>query len=169
MIERVMGSPAFAALPAAVRALHGVGSGRFLGDSQVIRGKGLLSRLCGLAAGLPAAQPAARAEIQFLADSQGQIWTRVFGTSKMRSSLRQRQDLLQEQLGIVQFHFQLLPDANGFDWQVRGVRVFGVPLPVSLFKGVLARSFALDGVYRFKVSATLPLVGFIIAYDGWLE
>jgi len=49
------------------------------------------------------------------------------------------------------------------------VRVLGIPLPAAWFAGVHAREYERDGRYRFDVVATLPLIGLLVHYHGWLE
>ncbi|QNJ99726.1 DUF4166 domain-containing protein [Dyella telluris] len=97
-------------------------------------------------------------------------WTRRFARGRMQSTLRQGSDLrLLERLGPVTLHFSLLRDGDAIDWQLRHVRLLGVPLPRAWFGTVFSRSGARDGRYAFDIDVQLPLLGQLIAYRGWLE
>jgi len=46
--------------------------------------------------------------------------------------------------------------------------MFGIPLPRRLAPGGIAYESAEDGRFRFFVEITLPLIGLIVRYQGWL-
>ena len=54
-------------------------------------------------------------------------------------------------------------------WRVVRVSAFGLPLPARWFTGVGARESAEDGRYRFDVWASLPFIGLLVHYRGWLD
>jgi hypothetical protein len=168
LIERVLGSAAFNALPIEVQRVHGGLSLQLQGTAIVKRGSGLLNTLCALVSRLPKAQPSASVIVKIDLQGTQEIWQRRFANSVMTSKLSQHADLLREKLGLVCFDFQLLPDSDGFTWQVKRASVLGLPLPSVLFRGVFARSFAIAGVYQFEVSARMPMVGLLVAYRGHL-
>jgi hypothetical protein len=64
--------------------------------------------------------------------------------------------------------FELAPGQDSIEWQLRGIRYLGFPLPLRLFAGTRAREYIDDGRYHFDVSAVLPFVGLLIRYRGWL-
>jgi hypothetical protein len=53
--------------------------------------------------------------------------------------------------------------------QLRAWSAFGVPLPLALAPRIGAREWEEEGRFRFEVAASLPLVGEIVRYAGWLE
>ena len=88
----------------------------------------------------------------------------------MVSRLRLRGGILCERLGPLQLRYLLHARDGAIWWQVVGVRMLGaVPLPARWFRGVTCREREHEGRYEFLVEASLPLVGRIIRYEGWLQ
>lgn len=173
LYQRVLGA-GYQTLAPGLRALHDrVGRRLYRGKVEVERGAGVLSRLCAWTTRLP---PAGRGPIQveIIAGDGREQWTRNVGRHAMRSRLWARDGLLRERLGLVTFGFRLVvvdDAARGqvIDWRVARVRALGVPLPPSWFAGVHACEYLRDGRYRFDVVASLPLVGPLVHYRGWLD
>ncbi|GAB2537269.1 DUF4166 domain-containing protein [Rhodanobacter koreensis] len=121
--------------------------------------------------GLP--EPGLQQPLEVTIERHGtrEIWTRRFACKHMRSVLDRVTDspLLSERLGLITLRFELLRDDKVIDWQLRGVQMFGLPLPRALFGKVLSRSGAEDGRYAFHIDTRLPLLGRLVAYQGWLE
>jgi hypothetical protein len=101
-------------------------------------------------------------------DQKGETWARNFGGQRMQSRLWACGSLLAERLGATTLLFTLSAVAGRIEWRVVAVRFLGVPLPVSWFAGACATEAIVNGRYTFDVSATLPLVGLLIRYRGWL-
>jgi len=97
-------------------------------------------------------------------------WSRLFPGGHMQSTLRAGGNgQLHERLGPVTVHFTLHRDGDAIDWRLRGVRLFGLPLPLALCGTISSRSGMRDGHYAFDIDVRLPLVGRLVAYRGWLE
>lgn len=159
----------FDALPSRVRALHlREGRQQLSGEVEVQRGTGWLSRLCAWATRLPPAG-AGPIEVEIVALPGGERWTRRIAGHAMPSRLWPREGLLREQLGWVTFAFRLSSEDDAIVWRVAGARVFGLSLPVTWFEGVGARESQRDERYHFDVAATLPRVGLLVRYRGWLH
>lgn len=168
LYRRLLG-PRFDALPAPVRSIHAhSGLRRYQGEAEVVRGQGMLARVCAWATHLPP-QSQGDIEVEIEAHAAGERWTRRIAGHAMASRLRERDGLLDERLGPARFGFALEADGEGVAWRVRRVRVLGVPLPCAWFAGVHARESADDGRYRFDVAASLPGIGLLVAYRGWLH
>lgn len=164
----------FDTLPPKVRALHDrAGVRHYHGKVEVERGRGLASQLCAWATRLPrAGKGAIRVEIE--AGQNGERWARVIAGRAMRSRLWARDALLRERLGLVTFAFRLdvedLPGSGrAIVWRVANARALGVPLPGSWFSNVVAREYEREHRYRFDVAATLPWIGLLVHYRGWLD
>ncbi len=168
VFSRVLGEHAFAKLPPAVRALHSGVSKTIRGSAEIQRGRGMLARVCGFLTSLPAAHANAECSVQIVINPHSETWRRQFAQSVMRSHLSARDGQLVERLGVVRFGFALLADDTGFIWRVQRVWILGIPVPAACFRHVYARSFADERGYRFEVSASLPIVGFIVCYRGRL-
>lgn len=165
----VLLGPAFAALPGPVRALHAAqGRRRYAGAVEVDRGPGLLSRLVAFATHLPPAGSGPLC-VEIEASPQQEHWTRFIGGRAMPSRLWREGDVLCERLGVATFGFRLEVVDDAIAWRVVRVRIFGVSLPSRWFTGVGARESAEDGRYRFDVWASLPVVGRLVHYRGWLD
>lgn len=162
---------AFADLAAPVRALHASdGPPCWQGQCVVSRGSHPLARLCAWAARLPPAGQGVPTTVQFQRRSDQEIWTRRFGAAAMRSRMWPHHGRLRERLGLVQFDFGLSVSNGGIVWNTLGVRVFGLlPLPAAWFARVHCRESAdALGRYTFDVQASLPWIGPVVRYQGWL-
>ncbi len=170
LFQQALGA-AFFRLPESLRRLHGVrGRARYTGVATIERGRNPLARLCARIAGLPTAASDVKTTVDFVADAKGEAWYRDFGGRKMSSRLALKDGLLRERIGPLRFRHSLHANDGAIWWTVAGVRLFGVlPLPASLFDGVRCREYQQDERYHFEVEASLPLVGRVIRYAGWLE
>jgi len=172
-LYRQLLSARFDDLPPTVRTLHErVGFHRYRGKVEVERGDGVLSRLCAWATRLPA-HGRGTIDVEIDSAAHGERWSRLFDGRAMRSRLWANETLLCERLGLVTFAFRLevapLGAGHAVVWQVAKVRAMGVPLPRRWFEGVGAREYERDRRYRFDVYATLPWVGRLVHYRGWLD
>ena len=170
LARRLLGE-AFDAMPAAVRAVHGLAShGRFRGRGRA-RGDGGLPALVRWGLGMPGPGLHPDLEVEIAADARGETWTRHFGRMSFRSHLRDRKPVgrFAETVGPLAFVFDAEPDAKGFRWRFVEWRLGPVPLPRPLAPRIHARSFARDGVYRFSVVVAHPWMGILLAYAGRLE
>lgn len=161
----------FAGLAAPVRALHALdGRPCWRGQCVVSRGTHPLARLCAWAARLPPAGKGVPTTVQFQRQRGQEIWTRHFGTAQMRSRMWPHRGCLRERLGLVQFDFALSASAGDILWHTKRVRVFGLlPLPARWFARVQCREgHDARGRYTFDVQASLPWIGLIVRYQGWL-
>ena len=65
--------------------------------------------------------------------------------------------------------FALEAAADGMALKLQGVRLLGVPLPGFMSPSVCTFESERDGRYHFEVEASLPLLGRIVRYVGWLD
>lgn len=160
------------ALAAPVRRMHGEEARiRARGLAEVEGASHLPARLLRRWLGLPSPGPAQPLDVTIERDGAGEIWTRRFSTVRMRSRLTGAADgrHLHEALGPVRLHFELRCDGQAIDWQLRGGRLFGLPLPRACLGHVFSRSSAEGGRYAFHIETRVPLLGKLVAYRGWLE
>jgi len=172
LFPSLLGNDAWHALPAAVHAMHG--------DAPILHANGIadvagashlsvrcLRRLLGLPA------PGLQQTLALTIERNGtrEVWTRRFTGRRMQSVLDRRPGLplLYERLGLATLGFALRRDGDTIDWQLRSLHVLGLPMPRALHGRVLSRSGMRDGRYHFSVDVRLPLLGQLIAYEGWLE
>lgn len=167
LYARVMGA-AFDRLPPAVRRLHDVcrNSGAE-GEGRVERGRGLLARALAAAMRFP---PEGLWPLHVAFDEQNGIerWTRDFGGHRFASELSAKGDRIVERFGPLRFVFDLPSGPDGLEMRLRGWSAFGLPLPLALAPRIGAREWEEEGRFRFEVAASLPLIGEIVRYSGWL-
>lgn len=157
------------ALAPSIRTLHlRPNDGRYRGEVEVERGRGVMAALCIRALRLP---PDGRGpiEVDIAIDGDAERWTRHIGGGTLRSLLWAEDGLLCERIGGVTLRFALRAHAGEMHWQAVGARWLGLPLPANAFMGVVAREYDEAGRYHFDASATLPWIGLLLRYRGWLD
>ena len=129
LFRRLIGS-AFDDLPSIVRDVHsGERTTTHRGTCEVLRGGGILSRLCGAVAGFPPAGSDVPISVEIAITEDAETWRRDFGGHEFRSYLREAAGELEERIGPSVFRFRLVPDACGIRWELVGMRVLGIPVP----------------------------------------
>ncbi|MDR6871037.1 hypothetical protein J2Y55_002045 [Bosea sp. BE125] len=175
VFEAALGKAAFAALAAPLKTLHGRnGSPVWHGRSEIETGNGVIARLLRKIIGLP---PAGRDipltfSIERIASPSGpaEIWTRNFGGVRFSSRLSTHAGgELWEAFGPLSFKLGLAVDGGGLELPVATMRCLGLPLPSFLQPKSEAREYAdTEGRFHFDVKLTLPVIGLLTHYKGWL-
>lgn len=160
----------FDRLAAPVRTLHSlIGFGRAEGRGTVERGTSPLARLVGWMMGFPSGGEYP-VTVRFAAKPGRERWTRQFGRHRFSSEMSRKGDLLVERFGPLRFRFALAAATNGsLAMRACGWTAFGVPMPRWLGPRVAASECADGGRFRFDVVVSLPLIGLIVGYKGWLK
>ncbi|GJD50089.1 hypothetical protein OPKNFCMD_2826 [Methylobacterium crusticola] len=170
LFARALG-PAFADLPAPVRALHGGdGPGTWSGRAAVTRGTSPLAGLVARVVGLPRAGADQPVRVSVARRGADEVWTRDFAGRRFRSRMRPAgPGAVIEQFGPLAFVLALPADAEGLGMRVAGWRLGPLPLPRALAPVSAAReSVDAEGRFRFDVAVRLPLAGLLVHYRGWL-
>ncbi|MBB4098590.1 DUF4166 domain-containing protein [Sphingomonas kyeonggiensis] len=166
LYARAMGAR-FAKLPGRVREMHDfTGDAGAQGEGVVRRGKGL-AWLVGRMMGFPPAGDHPL-HVAFSARHGKERWTRDFGGQAFSSALSQVGQGVAERFGPLRFAFDLPSDGEGLRMVLRGWTAFGVPMPRRLGPRIAAREWQEDGRFRFEVGVSLPLLGEVVHYAGWL-
>ena len=170
LFPRLLGE-AWPVLPEGVRHAHaGVAPVTLTGQA---RGRGapglpaLVRRLQGMP---PAGLHATRVTIA--PTDGGERWTRRFGDRTFGSVIRPTRGdpwTFEETVAPLTFRFTAAPYPGGFSWIFDGWRAGPLPLPRAWAPRVRARTFARDGVYRFRVLVAHPWLGVIFGYAGRLD
>lgn len=164
----------FECLPSELRDLHTVIDVRnWSGRACIQRGEGALSRLAGWIVGFPAAAEDIPVSVNMRKTARGEIWTRTFGTKRFRSNLsvgsRNGLPCLLERFGVMCFSIALVVKDGVLRYPVKSGRVFGVPLPKLFLPVSETREFVdEEGRACFDVKISLPFVGHVVTYAGWL-
>jgi len=168
LYARVMG-PRFGALPAAVREMHWLcGDGGASGQANVTRGRNPLARLVAVLMRFPPAG-SHPLHVSFVERDGVERWTRHFGDRKFSSHLSEQAGQLTERFGAMRFVFDLPSDEHGLAMHISRWSVFGLPLPLALAPRTSAREWEEDSRFHFDVPISLPLIGLIVHYAGWLQ
>lgn len=173
LYQRMLGD-AWAALPAAVRALHDLDRVKQMsGRAEVERGRGPLAGLVAALIGFPKAGGDVPVHVAFIDDDHAEYWRRDFAGRRFKSRQAEGQGrwqgLLVERFGPVQVGLALVLDEGRLRLVVRRWSLLGVALPLLLGPGGEAYEFEQDGRFRFHVEIGHPLTGMIVRYRGWLE
>jgi hypothetical protein len=76
---------------------------------------------------------------------------------------------LVENFGPLDFHFRLDAGASGIKMHLAHWTFLGLPLPLFLAPRSVAREWEEAGRFHFDVPISLPLIGRVVHYKGWLE
>jgi saccharopine dehydrogenase-like NADP-dependent oxidoreductase len=171
LIARVVGA-SFERMPAPVRAAHLVDERlRLAGRASVGGAASPLGRLLARLIGFPPAAADVPVSVEMRVERDGETWTRDFGGCTFRSRLAPggRPGRATERFGALTFDLVLAAGPDGLDLTITGGRLGPLPLPRLL----LPRSAATervdgDGRFRFDVPISLPGVGQLVHYRGWL-
>ena len=168
LYARLMGDR-FTDLPRAVREIHEVfRDGGASGRAEVSRGQGLLARLVAKAGGFPSAGEH-RLHVAFEECEGRERWTRDFSGQRFSSRLSERRGLLVERFGLLSFGFDLPSDGSGLEMVMRRWWLGPFPMPMTLAPCAPAREWQdEEGRFRFDVRISLPLIGPVVHYRGWL-
>lgn len=145
----------------------------FSGMASVERGTGPASRLIAGLFGFPPAAEAVSVEVCKEKTRYGERWTRSFAGRRFVSHLSRRPDdapgILRERFGPFSFTIRLGAEAGRVSWPVVGWRLLGVPMPLALApRSDTSEDIDAQGRFRFDVDISLPLVGRLVRYRGWL-
>jgi NAD(P)-dependent dehydrogenase (short-subunit alcohol dehydrogenase family) len=168
LYARIMGN-LFDALPPTVRVMHSiVGDGGATGRATVTRGSNILAKLIANIMRFPPAGNH-RLHVHFTERDGAECWTRDFSGHRFSSHLSQSGQRLVERFGPMRFHFDLSGDENRLRMQMQRWTAFGLPMPLFLGPKSDAREWGEGDRFHFDVPISLPLIGTVIHYRGWLN
>jgi hypothetical protein len=172
LYRRLLGN-AWIDLPEPVRTMHDFAAARVVeGRATVQRGTNFLSRLVGVLFGFPSAGCDVPVRVTFASKGGRELWTREFA-GRPFSSLQEEgrgrfERLLCESFGPFAFGLALVVDRKKLKLIPRRWSAFGIPMPRAWVPSGEAYETADDGRFNFHVEISLPLVGLIVRYRGWL-
>ncbi len=167
LYARVMGAR-FDTLPPVVRQVHEVlRDGGASGVGHVTRGRNPVARLIARFLGFPP-EGEHPLHVSFLEREARERWTRDFAGTTFQSELSEREGLLVERFGLLRFGFELPSAAGGLRMEMKRWWLGPIPLPLRLAPRSPAREWEEQGRFHFDVPISLPLVGLLVHYRGWL-
>ncbi|WP_297589640.1 DUF4166 domain-containing protein [Roseibium sp.] len=164
----------FNALPAPVQSLHTVFDRRtWKGRARISRGTSILGNLLCRFIGFPPENDDTPVTVTIERRGDREIWQRHFGAKKFKSvlSLRDNEQAghIRERFGPLQFDIDLRLHENRLHFPVSRGTLFGLPLPRWLLPVSEATETARDGRFHFDVKLSLPGLGLLVRYQGWLD
>lgn len=169
MYQRVMG-PHFDLLPAPLRYFHALQGHHVLNGWVQVQGPAsFASAVLARFLGTPLRAQDGELRFELAAQETCETWTRHFPGKTMRSHLSMGQGRLVEQVGGARLAFAVEGNAQGLVMRLVGLRVLGVPCPHCLLPAVVAEESGSPGRLHFRIQASLPLLGRVAGYQGYLQ
>jgi len=171
LYARLLGD-AWRELAEPVRALHSAG-GELRGRFVVMHGKGRIARRLAKWSGLPGATKSAETRLKIVADGDRQRWERHFDGERLVTTQWAGDDgCLVERIRSWELKFRLRVEDGALHYEQQRARLCLGPLRIWLpWIPVVSATERADGPSRVRVSVNvrLPLIGRLVAYDGWLD
>ena len=146
------------------------------GVFRVQHGPGCIARLLAWLLQLPHPADVTSVELHITPSGQGEKWVRRFGGKRLVTLQQEAPGrLLAERFGLLEFRFQLQPQAEALIYLQQEVALcFGrlrLLLPSWLAPQVNATERAVEATQRTHIAVviSLPFLGLLISYEGELE
>lgn len=164
--------PGFDDLPAPIRALHETpGRSLWRGEAATVGASGPVAALAARIVGFPKAQAACTAEVSIEADGELSVWRRRIGAHAFSSVLSHRREggRVRERFGPLSMDLRLEIEGDRLVYRVEGWRLGPIPLPRALGPSTRAHEEVdAEGRFVFDVEISVPLIGRLVRYRGWL-
>lgn len=171
LFARAIG-PAFETLPEAIRVLHETpGRSVWRGRAMTEGASSPLAALVARLVGFPGGQADCEAEVRIDADGERSIWRRRIGGRTFSSVLSRPGDggRIVERFGGLSFRLRLTPEGDRLIYSVEGWRLGPLPLPQALAPRTRTHEDVdAEGRFVFDVEISVPLIGRLVRYRGWL-
>ena len=170
IFAQVLG-PAFGRLPPVVRDLHTVVDvRRWRGEAEIEAGHGRMARLIRVVMGFPTGGKRVPVTVRMERREGSEVWERRFAGRTLRSRLSPGGGgVMLERFGPLSFDIALTVEGGRLTYPVVAGRCFGIPLPRMLLPvSRTAESVDAEGRAVFDVEVSLPGLGRIVHYRGWL-
>jgi saccharopine dehydrogenase-like NADP-dependent oxidoreductase len=173
LFMRVLGQTAFASIPPITQTLH-CGAPAVLGEglADIDAPDSFAGRLISALFRFP--KPGKDVPVSVLVEQtpSGERWLRLYPGRDMQSFMSNgdaENQTLEERFGPLSFRMKITGHELGLDMEMETARVGPLPLPKRLLPKIVAteRSSS-EGNHVFDVSISLPLIGRIVRYRGWL-
>jgi len=173
LYARMLGA-AWHNLPSSLQVLHDVRERHtYSGIADVEGAKGLVARGVARVFGFPSSAEAVPVEVTLERQGSGELWTRDFDGQTFHSTQDVGQGrfegLLVERFGPFTFGLAVIVRDQKLRLELERWTLLGLPLPKFLAPGCDAVEADENGRFTFSVRISLPLVGTLVHYRGWLE
>ena len=168
MYEAIMGA-SFQRLPTAVQAFHRLKGKHVLhGQVRTEAPVTFLARLLARSLGSPLSPSEGPIRFELDAHPDHEVWVRHFPTKTMMSRLSLYRGGLTESLGLTRLDFDLEAANDRLVISLKRLHFLGVPCPAWAMPMVVAEEEGRDGNVHFNVRASLPIIGLVAGYRGYL-
>ena len=171
VFKQVLGET-YAALPPALQSGHDVTNFKTMtGRVDITRGKNPLTNLMASIIGFAKTQKDAPISITMDVRGNSEIWARTIGTTNFKSVLSpaHKPNEVFEQFGPTKFKMKFRVEDERLHYDIIGASLLGIPLPKFLRPKSITHEREENGKFIFDVDISLPILGRLIAYKGWLE
>lgn len=164
--------PAFDALPTPIRALHETpGLSVWRGRAMTEGAANPFGALVGAIVGFPKGQADCPAAVTIETDGERSLWRRRIGGHAFASLLSRPRagGRVRERFGPISMDLELTPEDGRLVYRVTGWRFGPIPLPKEVGPSTVAfEEVDAEGRFVFDVTISVPLVGRVVRYRGWL-
>jgi hypothetical protein len=173
LYPRIMSS-AFQRLARPIQAAHLFDAGITLeGRGTVLRNDRWLANTIASLIRFPPAMTVVRVTVSMTRDSQDrEFWHRTFDdqtfSSTQEAGTGRCEGLLVERFGPLAFAMAVVEEEGSLRLVLRRWSAFRVPLPMWAAPKANAFEHSAGGRFNFSVDISLPLIGRIVRYEGWL-
>ncbi len=108
-------------------------------------------------------------QLTFTRQGDREYWSRRFGEDVFRSTQWLSHGKLYEKINTVTLVFHVQANVQGLQLHVESIRFLGIPIFKLLRPKIVAQETEAQGRACFLVDVTLPLIGHLVRYEGWLE
>lgn len=154
--------------------MHDVdGVGQFSGRASITPGRTAIAKLIGRVVGFPGGAADIPLQVRIKSANGRQNWSRDFDghefSSVMTVGSGRFSNLVCERFGPANFAMALLWDNGRLSYLPRGWTFLGIPMPRFLAPQGKTYEYVADGKFHFHVEVTLPIIGHVVTYKGWLS
>ncbi len=168
LYRAVMGD-AFDRLAEPVRRFHSLaGRHELHGWVDVRAPASWMARLLAICLGAPTRSAQGPIRFELRAEPGVETWTRFFPNKTMGSVLKKNGSRVTEKLGASRLAFELVEVAGALEMRLETLHFWGVPCPRWLMPEITARETGEAQRLNFLVQATVPVLGLVVSYSGYL-
>lgn len=169
LYQQVMGGR-FTALPSPLQRFHALEGAHVLdGWVEVEAPASFVARVLARCLGAPVTARQGPIQFELKASAEEEAWTRHFPGKTMKSRLTHAAGHIVERLGCAKLWFALEGDAEMLEMKLVQLRFLGVPCPRWLRPVIVAEETATPDQLHFRVEASLPVIGLVASYRGYLK
>lgn len=160
-------------LPQTIQEFHNTPCILWEGEAKSGGSTNFLAKLMRKIMGFPEPMAKLPVTVNVSYTEQGrECWTRRFGNKQFSSylSLDKTSQMLIEQFGPVKQYFTLELSNNWLYWRLMHCTMLGIKLPKLLQPQVIANEGVTDDdTYQFVAKVSLPIIGTLVEYSGFLN